>query len=181
MEQAQQFYVRRGPMQYGPRTPEDVLDIDQVFSLRGERNDERLVRQGHVAQLSPNAKVAQCGQCGRRFISDASLEAHGIRWHGRKPTEEVVRDAVRASDAQVQREMASATRAGVSMDVTDAVGGEEDKAIARREKRLDEERPIFFDKTEASLRENTAGEVTTDPVAKAAAPKKARKRPQVRG
>lgn len=171
-----QYYVRRGPtLQYGPKVPEDILDMDQVFSLRGEKNDERLVRLGFVAVVSPRAVVVQCGQCGAKFINEGALEQHGRRRHdAKRNTDEVVSEAVRASNAQIVRDLEQKA----VVDVTGTVGESEDRKIDRVVNRMDAERPILWENTEAAKRAGDAPvvEVSTAP----AKSTKARKRPTVR-
>ena len=65
------------------------------------------------------------------------------------------------------------------MDVTSTVGESEDRKVERREARENEERPIFWDKTEGAVKAGDAPvpDVSTEP-ARASKP---RKRPSVRG
>ena len=169
----QQFYVRRGPsLQYGNDPVKDVLDMDQVFSLRGEKNDERLVRLGFVATVSPRAPIVECGVCGAKFITEGARESHGRRRHERS-TDEIVSEAVRASSNQIVRDMENKA----VVDATGTVGESEDRKIERAEKRINEDRPLYWEKTEAAVR---AGDAPAVEVEAAPVAPRARKRPKVR-
>lgn len=149
--------------------------MDQVFSLRGEKNDEKLVRLGFVAIVSPHAVVVECGPCGAKFINEGALLQHGRRRHdAKRPTDEIVSDAVRASNAQITRDLEQKA----VVDVTGTVGDSEDRKVARVDSRMDAERPILWENTEAAKRAGDAPvpDVTTAPVKTT----KARKRPTVR-
>lgn len=169
--EAQLFYARRGPLQYGERVPEDIKERDEIFSLRGERNDERLVRQGQVALVSPHARPSQCGECGKKFLTEGAREHHGMRMH-KRTSEEIVHDAVRETEARIKRDLEAKT----AVDVTATVGDSEDRKAERAEKRLNEEAPIFWEKTEAAMK---AGDAPVPEIVTAPAPKP-RKRPAVR-
>lgn len=147
-----EYYVRRGPIQYGPKAPEDVMDLDQVFDLKGLANDESLVRLGYFAAVSPRARVIRCGQCGTRFISDHGLQKHGRRVHERS-TGDVVEDAVRASNEKILRDL---QRPGEVADVTDTVNAREDMVERRETRDLDSERPINWHKTKAAQKAGDA-------------------------
>lgn len=149
---AELFFVRRGPMQYGPKAPEDVLDLDQIFSLKGMANDESLVRLGFVAAVSPRARIVQCGQCGTKFISDHGLSKHGRRVHDRS-TGDVVADAVRASNDRILRDL---QRPQQVADVTEQVNASEDIEERRETAQLDSERPINWHKTKAAQKAGDA-------------------------
>jgi hypothetical protein len=161
-------YARRGPIQYGPRVPQDVKERDEVFSLRGEYNDERLMRLGHLASVSPLAKPEKCGQCGKTFLTLGALEHHGTQRHKRS-TEEIVNDAVRVTQARIAADLEQKR----VQDVTNMVGDSEDRKVERHDARMEAERPIHWEKTAAAVAAGDAPvpEVSTAP---------ARKRPTVR-
>jgi hypothetical protein len=66
-------------MQYG--TPTRELDRGQEVMLTGERNDEKLLRLGYVAEAKPSERGVVCGPCGLKFRSDADRDYHGRKRH----------------------------------------------------------------------------------------------------
>src|SRR2546428_3737351 len=59
------------------------MELGRVFKLRGERNDEKLVRLGW---LEPHTGPAlACRSCGAEFASEATRTTHGEATHTRRP------------------------------------------------------------------------------------------------
>ncbi len=181
------YFVRRGPIQYGELPagqaydPSVILDMDQVFELRGYRNDEMLTRLGFVASVSERARPVECGLCGAKFITDSGLHWHGRRRHDAKRSGLDIRDPGRGNTSAVEQALAGKTGARGGMEqhqLLDATGadGESDNEDQKIERLLEESRPIFWEKTAASQKAGEGvAEVTSD--VEAAAPQKQKPQP----
>lgn len=144
MASTEKRYFARRPFQYGA----DQLDLDQIFVLQGEVNDERLARLGYCAVVSERASIVQCGYCGRQFVTDAALNNHGRKRHGKSVLEEI-----KAAPAMSEGEIAHAIETGRIRPVRgdEKIGESEDRRIAQEEERLAAERPLYLEKTKASV------------------------------
>lgn len=164
---AEVLYFARRAFQYGPNFPGDMLDFDQVVKLRGEAHDERLVRLGFLAQASPGVSIVGCGHCRARFVTDSSLVRHGRLRHSGQ--ESRIQEGETASIDQIIEQTAS--RAVVPGGPNQS---KRDEAAERVEDRkLQDERPLFLDKTAASKKD---GAGIPDITTKSAKPKTGRKR-----
>lgn len=146
------YYVRRGPFQYGnlpagaSYAPDVILDMDQVFELRGYRNDEMLTRLGFVASVSERATLVQCGRCGQRFISDS-----GLHWHGRRRHEVKAEGSMReVAPGTVNPTMESQHGARPQVLPAHGIDSDADDEGQRLERMLDESRPVFWENTTAA-------------------------------
>jgi len=152
------LYAARRPFQYGDRIPEDVLDLDQVTQLRGMGNDERLVRLGYLSLVSEGISIVKCGYCGAGFTTDYALNNHGKRRHS-KSEQDLIKDASPISDEQIQRKLESG-RLGV--------GHEDESASVKMADEISTQRPLYMDKTEASVKSGDVKppEISTKPKGK---------------
>lgn len=169
-------YFACRPLQYGPRFPEDMLDLHQVFDLRHEPNDETLVRLKYVASLSPKARTVQCGKCGARFTDEFGLNRHGAIRHTEQRGPKIVDDTLPKIDlndpAQLEARAAQLRRELKHMIPVDGLTvpnpeAEIEKAAAEEAELLDEMHPIDFTKTAANQKGNDTApvpEVNTRPV-----------------
>jgi len=67
------------------------IERGEIFRLQGMVNDAKLDRLGYVERVSSDAEIAQCGPCGKWFVSEFYRSAHGRRQHparGRELTPE---------------------------------------------------------------------------------------------
>lgn len=53
-----------------------ALDRGQIFKLRGEPNDEKLIRLGYVEPLSVRHEVFDCQHCPAKFTDYTVLAGH---------------------------------------------------------------------------------------------------------
>lgn len=125
-----EYYARR-PFDYD----EESFDHGQVIELTGQRNDEKLLRLGYVAEIPGSVhSLSECGPCGgKKFIGAGERDAHGKQRH-------------------------SDRFAGLS-DVDRAAAEEE--AADKLEKRLERVAPIHFDRTKASIDAGEGAAVVT--------------------
>lgn len=86
--QEEKHWARR-PFQYG----QDNLERGQIFSLSGQRNDEKLLRLGYVSKVDTKTEEYQCGVCGKTFIDLGSRDGHGKTGHRRRPLSPEEEDA----------------------------------------------------------------------------------------
>lgn len=162
-------YFACRPIQYGPRFPEDMLDLHQVFDLRHEPNDETLVRLKYVASLSPKARTVQCGKCGARFLDEFGLNHHGRVRHADQPRgPRIVDDTLPKIDlndpAQLEARAARLREDLKHMIPADGLMApnpetEVEQAAAEEAKLLDEMHPIDFTKTAANQKGNDTAPV----------------------
>ena len=111
-------------VQADKQTPVRV-DHGQIITLVGARNDQSLVRLGYLSRLVGETRVAECGECGEKFMDDQTRDAHGRKTHKRRAWEEA--EAIgQAGHGYV-----------------DTLGdGEETRAVATT--------PLYMDKTKAA-------------------------------
>lgn len=125
MPPRKQYYARR-PFQY----LDDVfVDQGQLVELAGVINDEKLTRLGYFEEAGElhTRHATACGECGARFITDALRDRHGtLRHRTREPA----------------LDMASS---GAGDAFADTSGDAE-------ERRLEQEAPLYLDRSEASQR-----------------------------
>lgn len=76
---AEALYFCRRPQDYGLESK--PLDVGQVLTLEGCRNDKRLIEQTQFVEVPRGTSIVQCGRCGARFITDAHLHQHGQKRH----------------------------------------------------------------------------------------------------
>ncbi len=158
---AQQYYARRGPFEYGPKLPEDLVETDQVFRFGTGLHDERMLRLGQVAKVPVGTKLFACRVCGKEFVSDRSRDRHGVRMHeDRSDRTPRIRDDPKGLSAEQIRDEMGSTDLAASENLDPA-----SRAEVENEKVL-RDRPIHFDKTEASVKagEGIAEVVTAAPV-----------------
>ena len=126
MPEKPDLYYARRPFGY---TEGLTVDQGQVVELRGVINDEVLVRLGYFAQVKEPERpgLVQCGVCGQTFLTAHFRERHGDRRHRPRP------------------EGMDASPAGAGLAYADDSGDAE-------ERRLDQEAPLYLDKTQASQR-----------------------------
>lgn len=171
-------FVACRPLQYGPRFPEDMLDLHQVFQMRNEQNDEALVRLRYVASVSPKAPVVQCGRCPAKFTSEFGLNRHGKLRHEAQRGPRVIDDTLGKIDTDDPNQIiAKAERLQRELKTMQAAGtpfipnpdAEVDEASAAEAKLLDEISPIAWDKTKAAMKADDVKvpEVSSAPAAPA--------------
>lgn len=119
------YYARR-PFQYDNDL---YVDQGQVVELRGLLNDEKLARLGYFELLTPaqRSHLTQCGECGAKFLTALFRDRHGDRQHRN-----------RGSSLE-------ASPAGAGGYFADSEGDAE-------ERRLEQEAPLYIEKSEASQR-----------------------------
>jgi hypothetical protein len=83
-----------------------ALDRGQVFTLRGRRNDDKLIRLGYVAELDRGQSVYACAECGAEFIGESERRAHGDRRHRRIPLTPAEEDALADREERLLSEIA---------------------------------------------------------------------------
>lgn len=161
------YYARRGGWQYGPNHPDDIVDLDQVLTLRRELNDERLIRLGFLAQVTSNPSLVGCGLCGKKFITDSALALHGKKWHAGK-RDINISDAKKVPKEQIAYELENRL-------MGDATGVDaQEEVVSAEERAILASRPIHFDKTEGARKAGDAPvpEVTTAPKNRRGRPRK---------
>lgn len=128
MAEKPDLYYARRPFDY---TDDIRLDQGQVTRLVGVVNDEPLVRLGYLGKRSDlhdlPTPLPRCGRCGADFVAERFRDMHGDKRHRPRQT---------GLDA-------SPAGAGV------AYADESDDA---EERRLEQEAPLYWDKTQASQR-----------------------------
>lgn len=67
--------------EFGYDEEHPLLDRGEVIELGGHINDQRLVDMRYLAPVKPGTVLAECGHCGRLFISQHHRELHGDIWH----------------------------------------------------------------------------------------------------
>lgn len=118
------------------------LDRGQVLSLQQCPNDDQLLRLGFLSKLQADQPLSKCGLCGEIFISDRQLMHHGDRLHAgmREPEIPVM--------TQVQGKQL-VNRMVTDKNFEPALVPDETISAQDKENR---DVPIFFEKTEASIR-----------------------------
>ena len=143
----EQLYYARRPFQYGNNIPADLLDVDQVFHLRGEPHDERLTRLGYCAPLSGRVTTVQCGLCGKQFITDASLNNHGRLRHADSKRSQI--DARVVAPEQIAHE----TARGTALPADHLSAAEESEEASSERMLKAQGRDIYWNKTQAAIKE----------------------------
>jgi hypothetical protein len=92
----------RRPLQY----EELVLDRGQVFTLRGRRNDDKLLRLGYVAELERGMVPVTCAECGAEFLGESERRAHGDRRHRAVPLTPAEEDALADREERLLNQIA---------------------------------------------------------------------------
>jgi hypothetical protein len=123
-----------GPDLYYARRPfgyTDALYVDQgqVVELADAINDEKLTRLGYFELLTPDQRshLMQCGECGARFLNAHFRDRHGDRQHRNRGR-------------------------GLEVSPAGAGGYYADDAGEAEERRLEQEAPLYIEKSEASQR-----------------------------
>jgi hypothetical protein len=145
------YYARR-PIGYGGRE----YDRGQVLNLEGLRNDEKLVRLGHVSELRHDQYTTQCGVCSAWFVGDAELNGHGAARHSDRfaSRESRLREALLSLEDEPDAER----RRDKREDILRQFASMQDQNADREQKILEETAPLYLDKTAASLAEGAKGE-----------------------
>ena len=119
------YYARR-PFSY---TEDLYVDQGQVVELRGVINDEKLTRLGYFELCTgpQRSHLVQCGECGAKFITPQLRDRHGARQH------------------RTRGESLEMSPAGAGGAYADDFGDAE-------ERRLNQEAPLYLEKSEASQR-----------------------------
>lgn len=120
-----ELYYARRPFQYL-----DTLFVDQgqVVELAGVLNDEKLVRLGYFEKATAvqTRHLTPCGECGAAFLSDALRDRHGSLRHRTRESR------------------------GLDMAAAGAGGMYADTYGEAEERRLEQEAPLYLDKSQAS-------------------------------
>lgn len=167
-------FIALRPFQYGPKFPEHMLDMHQVFEMKNETNDEALLRLKFAAPLPPKSRLSECGRCGAKFTDEFGLNRHGRIRHTVPRGPKIVDDVLPPIDLddpnalleralRLQRDLKNMIPAdGVMAPNPEA---EVDAEVAREEKLVDEMHPIAWDKTAAAVKADDVKvpEVTTSP------------------
>jgi hypothetical protein len=118
------YYARR-PFQY---LDDLFVDQGQVVELAGVVNDEVLTRLGYFDRVQVHLRaLTQCGECGASFISDQMRDRHGRLRHGTR---------------ERSLEMRAAGAGGMYADT----------AGEAEERRLEQEAPLYLDKSQGNHR-----------------------------
>jgi len=118
-------------------------DTGLVFALRGHRLDEKLVRLGYVEKVEGNHALATCGICGLSFLTERHRDAHGDLRH----------NPHRDLDAIIAAGMVSALEGMPAYSATGIHGAMvEDLSGDAEERHLEQEAPLYLEKTRASQR-----------------------------
>jgi hypothetical protein len=109
-------------------------DRGEIFALNGGPRDSRLVDLGYVMPVSKSEQhlQAQCGVCGKEFMTEQFRDHHGRRRH-----KDRFADELEVTEGMV-------TDMGTA-GVRDTTGDAE-------ERRLLQEAPLYLENTEASRR-----------------------------
>jgi len=123
------------------------LEPDRVFQLTGTRNDEKLVRLGYLEIFT--GKALACRVCGGEFASERGREMHGRAKHEPKVARGVLEVPL---DSKLHREKTVFSEEDVAHEqaVQAAVVRRSEQAEEATERKLDEEVPLYLDKTTAS-------------------------------
>ena len=81
--QGRALYWARRPFGYAG----EDFDRGQVFAVRGQVNDSKLVRLGYMMPLAPTDRTFPCRECGGQFVDESSLNAHGHKRHENRSTQ----------------------------------------------------------------------------------------------
>jgi hypothetical protein len=119
------YYARR-PFGY---TDDLYVDQGQVVELAGAINDEKLTRLGYFEKLPEEQRdvLVTCGECGQRFLSPHFRDRHGDRQHRNRGR-------------------------GFEASPSGAGGYYADDEGEAEERRLEQEAPLYIEKSEASQR-----------------------------
>jgi hypothetical protein len=79
-------YLARRTFGYDASIP--YVDRGMVFKLRGQPNDEKLVRLGYVEPWKGRDALVECNRCGQRFADLGALNQHGKLRHPDAPIDE---------------------------------------------------------------------------------------------
>lgn len=123
---ARKLYYARRPFQY----LDDVfVDQGQLVELAGVINDEKLTRLGYFEEASEGhtRHATPCGECGASFINDQLRDRHGTLRHRTRESE-------------------------LGLAAMGAGGMYADSTGDAEERRLEQEAPLYLDKSEASQR-----------------------------
>lgn len=121
----------------------DDLDRGQVFRLKNEVNDRRLIELGYVTPLEAGVTTYACGVCGVEFIDMGLRDGHGKARHAPRrfvPPAPPIREPGESQDAYQNRLDEWAIAAGRLSDAADE----------RRDKLEDELAPLDLTRTAAS-------------------------------
>lgn len=137
--------VRRAQGDYG----EIKMELGRVFKLSGllPRRDEQLVRIGWV-ELHSGPTFA-CRVCGGEFASEATRTNHGDTIHAKRPASgvrEVPLPPPSSRERTTYGEDAIAEERALQAAAARAIQTEEEG----QERRLEQEAPLYLDKTAAS-------------------------------
>ena len=69
---AKKFYARRDLPGYKGQP----YDRGQIIETMGERNDEKLIRLGYVAEVPRDTVLKECGECGGKFVGEGERNSH---------------------------------------------------------------------------------------------------------
>jgi hypothetical protein len=113
-------------------------DTGAVFPLGGHPGDEKLLRLGFVEPVQGSPKLATCGVCGTKFLSGKYREAHGDRRHAPAPEPPVVGELGHALEGL------GYSPTGIAGAIVPDLTGDAE------ERRLNQDAPIYWEKTAAS-------------------------------
>lgn len=142
----QQRYSARRAFKYNGTE----LDRGQVMRLVGSTNDEKLTRLGFLTGLDSDQRLFTCRLCGAEFISERQRTKHGDRAHAEDPVERAVA-ALEAAPAMTKEQGQTAVNR-IMNDPDYEPALVPDETISSRDEENEQEAPIHFDKTEASVR-----------------------------
>jgi hypothetical protein len=119
-------------------------DRGRILELAGARNDEKLIRLGFLAPVTKKVQLRDlpmCGTCGAYFAEEGFLTTHGDLHHARDL------EAIRVNFPMDGMDGFATSR---DTNITGKIGI--DVTGDAEERRLNQEVPIYFEKTAASLR-----------------------------
>jgi len=122
------------------------LETDRVFKLRGTRNDEKLVRLGFLEVYEGDTFA--CRVCGGEFATQRGRDNHGYAEHEPKTPRGIIEVPLQSP---LHRERTTFTEDEVAMEHARAAAVRQGElAEEATERRLNEEAPLYLDKTAAS-------------------------------
>lgn len=138
-----------------------LLDRGQVMSLAGCVNDDKFPRLGFLTPLEKGQQLYACRICGAEFISERQRTKHGDRVHDEDPVERAVASMENAPMMTKNQGQAVVNRMLNDPDYEPALIP--DETISARDKENNQEAPIFFEKTEASVKAGAGAIEITSP------------------
>lgn len=138
-----QVRVRRAQGYYN----EIKMEPGRVFKLHGAINDEKLVRLGWLEPYKGDTLA--CRMCGAEFESENARATHGANVHDPRPTPSMCEVPINKANRR-ERTTYSAEDIAEERAIQAAASRQAQIEDEDRERRLEQEAPLYMDKTAAS-------------------------------